>query len=393
MPQFIRKYSTLVMPTIFILSTALHAQTITGVDENRIIFGQSAAFSGPAGELGLSLQTGIKVAFEEANQNGGIAGRELVLEVKDDFYEPIQAVENIRSFIEETKVFGLIGLVGTPTSRVTVPIAEESGVPFIGPLTGAGFLRDREEFQTVVNLRASYQQEIIYMIERLTQDRGVTSIAVLYQNDSFGRVGYNGTLHALKIYGLELVARSVYLRNTVAVKTALYDLKIKEPEAVIVVGSYEPVAEAIKWANKIGFKPIFMTISFVGANALEGSLGQETFQDVFMTQVVPNYYDTSIEIANEYQNAMLTFDPGKDLGFGSFEGYLAGRMTIEALKNCEDDLSRSCFLSNFNQSNILNAADLEFSFGEFDSQALDEVYLTQFKLESGFTPVRSLNDN
>ena len=299
------KLFALLAGIIFALSNSLGAQNSPGVNDNRILFGQSAVFSGPASELGLNLKTGIEVAFDEANQKGGVFGRRLILEAKDDFYEPNQAVENTRDFINETQVFGLIGPVGTPTARVTAPIAEESGIPFIAPFSGAGFLRDREMFKSVVNLRASYQQEINSMIERLTQDRRISSIAVLYQNDSFGRVGYNGTLNALKIYGLELVGRSVYLRNTTAVKTALYDLKIKQPDAVIVVGSYEPVAEAIKWANKIDFNPVFMTISFVGANALASALGDQSYQDVYMTQVVPDFNDTSLEIANEYRKAML----------------------------------------------------------------------------------------
>jgi len=387
------KLFALLAGIIFALSNSLGAQNSHGVNDNRILFGQSAVFSGPASELGLNLKTGIEVAFDEANQKGGVFGRRLVLEAKDDFYEPNQAVENTRDFINETQVFGLIGPVGTPTARVTAPIAEESGIPFIAPFSGAGFLRDREMFKSVVNLRASYQQEINSMIERLTQDRGISSIAVLYQNDSFGRVGYNGTLNALKIYGLELVGRSVYLRNTTAVKTALYDLKIKQPDAVIVVGSYEPVAEAIKWANKIDFNPVFMTISFVGANALASALGDQSYQDVYMTQVVPDFNDTSLEIANEYRKAMLQFDPGKDYGFGSFEGYLTGRLVVEAFKSCEDDLTRTCFLDNFRQTNVISVADIDFIFGEFDNQALDDVYLTQFRVGSGFTPVRSLNDN
>ena len=376
-----------------VFGVPLNSQEDMGIDEARITFGQSAAFSGPAGELGKAMRLGIQAAFEEVNSSGGVHGREVHLIYLDDVYEPDRAVSNTRELIENQEVFAIIGEVGTPTSRAVVPISEEAGVPFIAPFTGAGFLRDSETYSTVINIRASYQQEINEMIERLTQDRRISRIAVLYQNDSFGRVGYNGAMNAMKIYGLDLVGRSVYPRNTTAVKTALYDLLIKEPEAIIVVGAYDPVATAIKWAHKVGFNPVFMTISFVGSNALASSLGENQFPDVFMTQVVPNFLATDSEVAMDYRDAISTFHPGESFGFGSFEGYLAARVTIEALERCGRDLDRECFLNQFDQSNEITVGDMDFYFGEFDNQGSDEVFLTQFVPQVGFVPVRSLLDN
>ncbi len=373
--------------------TSIKSQERIGIEDNRVTFGQSAAFSGPTGELGKAMRLGIQAAFEEVNSRGGIHGRKVFLNSLDDVYEPERAVSNTRELIENQNVFAIIGVVGTPTSRAVVPISEKAGVPFIAPLTGAGFLRDRGRFKTVINIRASYQQEINEMIERLTQDRRISKIAVLYQNDSFGRVGYNGAVNALRIYGMDLVGRSVYPRNTTAVKTALYDLLIKDPEAIIVVGAYDPVATAIKWAHKVGFKPVFMTISFVGSNALASSLGENEFPDVYMTQVVPNYMATNSQVAMEYREALSTFHPGESFGFGSFEGYLAARVSIEAMKRCGRDIDRECFLKQFQQTNEMSIGDIDFYFGEFDNQGSDEVFLTQFEPQSGFVPVRSLLDN
>ncbi|MYE37390.1 MAG: ABC transporter substrate-binding protein [Rhodobacteraceae bacterium] len=396
--KFMSKYQTksIFFPFLMLLGifgTPMNSQENMGIDENRITFGQSAAFTGPAGELGKAMRLGILAAFEEVNSSGGVHGREVHLIHLDDVYEPDRAVSNTRELIENQNVFAIIGEVGTPTSRAVVNISEEAGVPFIAPFTGAGFLRDSARFKTVINIRASYQQEINEMIERLTQDRRVSRIAVLYQNDSFGRVGYNGAINALKIYGLQLIGRSVYPRNTTAVKTALYDLMIKNPEAIIVVGAYDPVATAIQWAHKVDFKPIFMTISFVGGNALASSLGEEDFPDVYMTQVVPDFLATNSEVALQYREAISTFRPGESYGFGSFEGYLAARVTIEALKQCGREIDRDCFLNKFNQTNEITVGDMDFYFGEFDNQGSDEVFLTQFVPEEGFVPVRSLLDN
>ena len=112
-----------------------------GVSDQRILFGQSAASSGPAKELGTSMRLGIEAAFNEVNLRGGVRGRTLELMSLDDFYEPEAAISNTQRLIDEG-VFALIGAVGTPTSRSAAPIAAEADVPYIAPFTGAEFLRD-----------------------------------------------------------------------------------------------------------------------------------------------------------------------------------------------------------------------------------------------------------
>ena len=114
----------------------------TGSCADRIVFGQSAALTGPAEELGLEMRRGIMAAFAEANADGGVEGRTLDLVARDDVYEPEAAIANTTALIREDKVFALIGEVGTPTSAAAEPIARAAGVPFIAPFTGAELLRD-----------------------------------------------------------------------------------------------------------------------------------------------------------------------------------------------------------------------------------------------------------
>ena len=190
----------------------------------------------------------------------------------DDAYEPEAAVTNTLQLIEEEGVFALIGEVGTPTSRSATPVAAAEGVPFIAPFTGAEFLRD-DEWENIVNLRASYYQETEEMVARLTQDLSITRIGVLYQDDSYGRAGYRGVRMALDRRDMEPVSIGLYPRNTTAVKTALLDLNRGVPEAVIMIGAYEPVAALVELARYTGIDPIFLTVSFVGSNALANELG------------------------------------------------------------------------------------------------------------------------
>ena len=150
-----------------------------------LLFGQSAALTGPASELGVGMRMGLLAAFDEVNRSGGIYGRTLSLISLDDAYEPEAAIANTSKLIREHEVFALVGAVGTPTSRAVQPVASEAGVPYIAPFTGAEFLRNAPEMTNVVNLRASYFQETAEIVARLTIDANAQRIGILYQNDSY----------------------------------------------------------------------------------------------------------------------------------------------------------------------------------------------------------------
>ncbi len=361
-----------------------------GVSAGRVLFGQSAAFTGPAGELGEDMRLGIRAAFGEANERGGVHGRALELVSLDDAYEPEAAVRNTRRLIEEEGVFALIGAVGTPTSRSAVPVAGAAGVPYVAPFTGAAFLRD-PELRHVVNLRASYYQETEEIVSRLVDDLGAERVAVFYQDDSFGRAGYSGVRRALEWRGLEPVATGVYPRNTTAVKTALLDLVAGEPEGVVLVGAYGPVARLIAWARHIGFEPLFMTISFVGGNALVRELGPDG-PGVFVTQVVSSPLADDPPAAGAYRRALEAIAPGGAPGFVSFEGYLAGRLAIHALEQCGAEPDRACFLAAVREAEAIDLDGFELSYGAGGNQGSDAVFLTVIDSGGGYSAVRSLSD-
>ena len=100
-----------------------------GVTDKAIVFGQVAALTGPAQDLGQGMRQGILAAFEDANRSGGVLGRTLALKSRDDGYEPEKTVEATKASLDEDKVFALVGAVGTPTSKASQPIATEAKVP------------------------------------------------------------------------------------------------------------------------------------------------------------------------------------------------------------------------------------------------------------------------
>ncbi len=369
---------------------AVQGGGVPGVSSQRVLFGQSAAFSGPASELGVNMKQGILAAFDEANRQGGVHGRLLELVSLDDAYEPEAAIANTIRLIDEEEVFALIGAVGTPTSRSATPITAESGIPYVAPFTGAAFLRD-PNLPNVINLRASYNQETEEMVARLTSELGLERIAVMYQDDSFGRAGYRGAVEALERRGMQPVAVGLYPRNTIAVKTALLDLRQGRPEAVVLVGAYEPVAALIAWARHTGLDPVFMTVSFVGSNALAKKLGPAG-AGVYVTQVVPYPWGDSLPVVGQYRRALSALDPAAAPGFVSFEGYLAGRLALASLDGCGPNVDHACFVDGLDWVDEIDLGGFKLRYGEGDNQGSDSVFLTVIGHDGLYHPIRSLNE-
>jgi branched-chain amino acid transport system substrate-binding protein len=370
-----------------LINVTAHAEP--GVFDDRILFGQSAAFEGPAAALGLGMREGILAAFAEANATGGVKGRRLELVSYDDGYEPERAIANTKRLIEEDGVFALVGEVGTPTSNAAQPIATDGGVPFIGPFTGAAFLRD-PSLENVINVRGSYDQETEAWIEHLTTDLGVSRIAILYQDDSFGRAGLSGVSKAMDKRGMKLVAEGTYERNTTAVKTALLAIRKEDPEAVVMVGAYQPCAEFIKLARRLKLDAVFVNISFVGSNALAKDLGEDG-NGVVVTQVVPFPEDTSLPLVARYQSALKAVNPDAEIGFVSLEGYMVGRLLVQALEKLESPaVTREGLLSTIKAIGMFDLDGITLSYGPDDNQGMDQVFLTVIQADGSFKPVDRL---
>ncbi len=355
-----------------------------GISDDRILFGQSAAFSGPAQQLGNDMRLGIEAAFHEANENGGVHGRRLELTTLDDSYETEVAFNNTRRLINAERVFALIGAVGTPTARASLPVATAAGVPFVAPFTGADLLRS-PDLDNVLNLRASYRQETEEIVARLTGDLGITRIAVLYQNDSYGADGLVGTQMALERRGLAPVATGYYRRNTTAVKYALLEIAAAAPEALIMIGAYAPVAETIALAGRSNPDLVFATVSFVGSKALSATLGPDG-AGVYVSQVVPLPGDASVPAVAAYHKALADHAGDAAPSFVSLEGYLAGRLAIVALEACGRELSRACFLNSVRDAEAIDIDGFRLQFGPGDNQGSDAVLLTVIGEDGSYYP-------
>lgn len=361
------------------------AAAAQGVTNDEIRLGQACALKGQAAGLGTGMQTGLQVWFDKVNAQGGIQGRKVRLISVNDGYEPERSVQAVRNLIEQENVFAIVGSVGTPTAKVTVPVCTEAKVPFLGAFTGAELLRSPYN-RYVVNLRASYFQETEQLAQYLVDRTGKRKIACFYQDDAYGQAGLDGIQRALHSRKLELVATGSYKRNTLAVAEGLQAIAAQKPEAIVLVGAYAPCAEFMKQCKEnAGLKDATLcNISFVGTDNLLKSAGTAG-EGSIVSQVVPLPQDTNLPIVKEYLADMQQAGKAADVGFISLEGYLVGRLFTTAANQAGKNLTREGLLDTIAAMKSCDLGGFTLSYGPQDNQGSDAVFLTTIhngKIES-----------
>ena len=317
-----RRQFGLAAASLLAAPTLLRAQA-----NNKIILGQSAAFTGPAAELGIQFHQGARLWFDQVNAQGGIAGKTIEIKTLDDGYEPDRCAANTQKLIGED-VYALFGYIGTPTSLAALPLVSKAQVPFIAPFTGAMGLREPVHKQ-VFPLRASSTDDTALIVRQLT-NLGLKKIAVFYQNDAYGKAGLDGVTLALDKLGLKPVAQATVERNSVDVAAAVRTINAAAPDAVVQISAYKSCAAYIRAARVAGFGGTFYNVSFVGTQALADELGKEG-AGVVVSQVMPSPYYPARQIAREFADAVKKAG-NVQANFSSMEGYLAAKVVSEGLK-------------------------------------------------------------
>jgi len=362
---------------LFIVTTAWSDATIaaTAKQSSSIVLGQSCALSGPTRNHGLEMRAGLLAAFAYINERGGVKGRDIHLISLDDGYEPDKAVRNTFRLITEDEVFLLIGEVGTPTSEAVIPIVEEYRIPFFAPFTGAELLR-KPFRRYIINVRASYYQEMETLAAYLVDHHRLQRIACFYQNDSYGLTGLDGIELALARRGMQLVSKGSYERNTLAVMGGIRDIYQADPQAVVMVGAYPACAEFIK-LSKIKLKKDlpFCNISFVGTESLEKALGAYG-QNVIVSQVVPHPLNNDIALIREYRESMMIYQHDAPISFISLEGYIAGKLFAQIATAVPGELTREKFITTMQEVGSFDLGGIVLQFGPDDHQGMDSVFLT-----------------
>jgi branched-chain amino acid transport system substrate-binding protein len=347
------------------------AQT-PGITAKSIVLGQSAAFSGPAAQLGIQMSLGTKAYFDHVNAQGGVYGRKIELKTRDDKYEANLCVENTKKFIEEDKVFALVSYVGTPTTVAAMPIFTQAKVPLVGPFTGAEVLRDPVN-RYIFNVRASYYNETEKIVEQLVST-GSNNIAVFYQDDAYGQAGLKGVEIAMTKRNMKISALGKVERNTIKVEDAVKAINAARPDGVVMISAYTSITQFVRLMKIAGSATQFHNVSFVGSKALADTLKDEGY-GVAISQVVPFPWSPSVQVVKEY-GEVLTKAGIADFNFSSLEGYIVGKVMVEGLKRAGKDLTREKLVAALEGMNNVDLGDFVVGFSPTNHSGSKFVDLT-----------------
>jgi branched-chain amino acid transport system substrate-binding protein len=348
----------------FLRQSAAGAATLalpawTSAQSRALVLGQSAAFSGPAAQLGEQFKRGALLYFDRFNARGGVAGRTIELKSLDDGYEPDRCKANTEQLIKEG-VFALFGYIGTPTSLAALPVATAARMPFIAPFTGAQALREPFNRQAF-HVRASYFDETAEIVKQLTSV-GIKRIGVFHQNDSYGKAGLDGVLRALKPLGLEPAGLGTVERNTVDVDAAVKTILAAKPDSIVQISAYKSCAAFIRAARKAGFAGAFYNVSFVGTKALADELGADA-RGVVVSQVMPYPYSPASLVSGEYLAAGKAVVGDKfEPNYSSIEGFVAAKAMCEALKRAGASPTQDGLITGFESLHELNLGGFYVDF-------------------------------
>ncbi len=361
-------------------ATASSALAEDGITPTSIVIGQSAAFTGPAAQLGIQMRDGAKLWLDNVNAQGGINGRRIELKTRDDKYESKLAAENTKKLIQEDRVFVLFAYVGTPTSQASLPIFTEARVPFVAPFTGAELLRAPFN-RYIFNVRASYYDETEKIVDHLTRT-GVKKVAVFYQNDAYGQAGLEGVKRALSRRNLQPMALATVERNTTNVGEAVKTINAAQPEATVMITAYTSAAEFVRQMKKAGTISQFFNVSFVGSKALAEALGNEG-HGVMISQVVPFPWSPMTPIVKEYLD--LAKRAGNvDVNFSSLEGFIAAKVLVEGLRRAGKEPTREKFIAAMESMSNLEFGGFAVRFAPDNHNASQFVDLSMIGRDGKF---------
>lgn len=338
----------------------------SGVNDNSILIGMTAPLSGPNGAYGTEMKEVIGAYFQQINSAGGIGGRKLELVALDDGYETDRAVANAKALVGEKKVFALLASYGSsPTTAAMNEAFGPAKVPLIGTISGADTLRqsvkENPNNRYMFNVRASYANETEAIVNQLVS-LGLKNIAVLYQNDGFGKSGLEGVVAALKKYGMAPSAVATIERNSLNVSLAQQTIAKVNPQAVVMVTLYKPTAEFVRQMKKANQYPQFMTLSPVGADLLAKELGDDA-RGIGISQVMPYPWNDTTQIVREYQRLL-----GKQGQFSYYgiEAYVMAKLMVDAIRKVGKDLTREKLIAALEgmQNHDLGGYRLSYSANE-----------------------------
>ncbi|RYH71053.1 MAG: amino acid ABC transporter substrate-binding protein [Alcaligenaceae bacterium] len=333
----------------------------------QILIGQTAGFSGQVAAGVKETADGAKLYIDTVNSRGGVNGQKIELTSLDDKFDPKIAAENARKLIEEQNVVAMFLTRGTPHTEAMIPLLEKHGVALVAPSTGAMVLHQPVR-KYIFNVRATYQREAEKAVTHLAS-MGITRIAVVYADDSFGADGVMGAQKGLATAKLTPVALEKFDRAKPDFQQIATRVAKADTQAVLVIASGSTVVDANAALRLAGSAAQFVTLSNNASSGFIKSLGANA-RGVIVTQVYPNERAVTYPMVKEAQE-LAKAKGWTEISPAMLEGYAAAKVLVEGLKRAGPKPTRDRVHAALEGLRKFDLGGLEVSYGPDDHTGLD----------------------
>ncbi|BDT70598.1 Leu/Ile/Val-binding protein [Comamonadaceae bacterium OS-4] len=327
--------------------------------------GQTVGVTGAVAATVQEASLGAQLYIDSINAKGGVGGEKIELLTLDDKFDPKLTVSNAKELMEDKGVLALFMTRGTPHTEALIPVLEKYGVPLLAPSTGAMSLHQPVK-KMVFNVRATYQREAERAVLHLAAT-GLTRMAIIHVDDSFGLDGLAGTQKGLEVAKLSPVAVAKFDRNKPDFSQIGPSIAKLEPQAVMVIGSGTAVVDAMKSLRDNGSTAQLLTLSNNASSGFIKLLGNHA-SGVIVSQVLPqspNY--ALVQEASSMAKAKNILDVSPAM----LEGFVSAKVLVEALRRAGPKPTRAKLQAALESIKGFDLGGLSLSFSTTDHTGLD----------------------
>jgi ABC-type branched-subunit amino acid transport system substrate-binding protein len=351
-----------------------------------IKIGQTMPYSGPASAYG-TIGKVEAAYFQKINKAGGINGHTIDFITVDDGYSPPKAVEQIRKLVEQDQVSFIFQSLGTPSNAAIQPYLNTNKVPQLFVATGATRWNDPQHFPWTIGFNPSYELEGKTYGQYITAHQPSAKVAVLYQNDDFGKDLLKGLKEGLGDKAKDVVAEATYEVSDATIDSQIATLKASGADTFVDVTTPKFAAQAIRKVYDIGWKAAHYLSNVAGSvgavltpAGLDKSVGIKTVG--YFKDPTDKHWDDDPAM-KEWKAFMKEFVPDGSLtDANNTYAYIAAQTMEQVLKQCGDDLSRdnvmkqAANLKGFAPGLLLPGIKMDTSPSDF--AVFDQLQLVRF---------------
>ena len=362
----------------------------TGATDTEIKIGNIMPYSGPASAYGVIGRTEAAY-FKKINDAGGINGRKINFISYDDAYSPPKAVEQARKLVESDEVLFIFNSLGTPSNSAIQKYMNSKKVPQLFVATGATKWNDPKDFPWTMGWQPNYQSETQIYAKYLLKNKPDAKIAVLYQNDDYGKDYLKGLKDGLGQKAASMiVAEESFETSEPTIDSHIVKLKASNADVFVDIGTPKFAAQAIKKVAEIGWKPLhFLNNVSASVGSVIKPAGFENAQEIvsaaYLKDASDKQWDNDPGMKEFYAFMAKDFPEGDKLDGSTVVGYGVAQTLVQVLKQCGDNLTRenvmkqAASLRDFRTEVLLPG--IKINTGPNDFAPINQLQLMRFKGE------------